>query len=128
MKKDLEDRKDIEFLVDVFYNNVFKNDKLIPFFSGDLNIDFEHHKPIMVDFWEFILFQTPMVYMRNVMNPHLELNKKMPIKPEHFQAWINLFSETIDTYFEGPKTEQAKESAKTIGLTMEYKIKSLKSD
>jgi hemoglobin len=123
MKQDLKDRSDIEFLVDTFYKKVVDDQQLKPFFTGALQLDFEHHKPIMVDFWEFILFQTPMKYMRNVMNPHLELNKKMSIKPEHFEVWIALFTEVVDLNFQGEKAEQAKESARTIGLTMQYKIK-----
>lgn len=123
MKTDIQNRKDIESLVDAFYSKVVQNENLALYFTNEMAVDWEHHKPIMADFWEFNLFQTPMKYMRNVMNPHLELNKKKPIDSALFDIWIALFSETVDSMFEGPKANHAKESAFTIGVTMQYKIK-----
>jgi hemoglobin len=125
VKRDIQNRADIELLVNDFYTKVMKDEILAPFFSGHLQLNFAEHKPIMVDFWEFNLFQTPMIYMRNVMNPHLELNKKMPMCPAHFETWIAIFNATVDELFEGEKANQAKDSAFTIGTTMQYKIKKI---
>ena len=125
MKPDLRDRKDIELLVDSFSAKAIVDERLSPFFSGELAIDFEKHKPIMCDFWEFNLFQTPMKYMRNVMQPHLNLNQKKHLEKSHFDVWVALFCQTVDALFEGEKAEKAKESAFTIGMTMEYKIRKI---
>jgi hemoglobin len=123
MKQDIQSRKDIENLVDTFYSKVFEDELLSPFFSGNLALNFAEHKPIMCDFWEFNLFQTPMKYMRNVMNPHLQLNEKKKMETPHFHRWIELFQATVDELFEGEAANRAKENAYTIGLTMEYKIR-----
>jgi hemoglobin len=126
--QDIQNRKDIEFLVDSFYTKAMADESLAPFFTGDLALNFEQHKPIMCDFWEFNLFQTPMTYMRNVMQPHIHLNEKRKIENSHFERWIAIFHQTVDELFAGSKADKAKESAFTIGMTMEYKIRKLNKE
>jgi hemoglobin len=128
MLKDIENRSDISVLVDKFYTLAMTDELLSPFFTGDLAIDFEVHKPIMVDFWEFNLFQTPMIYLRNVMNPHLQLNDKKKIKGAHFERWISLFQKAVDLNFSGENATKAKENAYTIGATLQYKIKKINQE
>jgi len=121
--KDIENKEDIELLVDTFYDNLLKVEGINEFFGKVVPIDWAHHKPIMVGFWEFILFMTPNAYMGNVMNPHLDLNHKKMITPEHFEQWLHTFNETVDQLFSGTKADDAKNAAFSIGATMKYKIK-----
>jgi hemoglobin len=121
--KDIENRTDIESLIEHFYSKLVHVEGVGDFFGKVVSIDWEHHKPIMVGFWDFILFNTPNAYMGNVMNPHLLLNDKKMILPEHFEQWLSTFNESVDELFKGPKADDAKNAAFNIGATMKYKIK-----
>ena len=56
MKNDIKTIKDIELLVDNFYNKV-KSDKLIGhFFNEVVQINWEKHLPLMCDFLENMIF------------------------------------------------------------------------
>lgn len=121
--EDIKDRQDIERLVNHFYDKLVKVEGINDFFGKVVAIDWVHHLPIMVGFWDFILFNTPNAYMGNVMTPHLVLNEKMKIKPEHFEQWLSTFQTAIDELFVGPKAEDAKNAAINIAATMKYKIK-----
>jgi hemoglobin len=54
----------------------------------------------MFDFWEMVLFDGH-AYKGNPMKTHLNLNEKSPLKKVHFDAWIDLFNETVNELFEG---------------------------
>lgn len=121
MKKDIEDRKDIELLINSFYDKV-KQDAIIGlFFTEVVQVNWEKHLPVMYNFWENIVFQTGS-YNENPMAKHLELNKKSLITMEHFQRWILLFNETVDELFKGEKAELIKQRALSISTVMQIKI------
>ncbi|MCU0423823.1 MAG: group III truncated hemoglobin [Bacteroidia bacterium] len=121
MKKDIEDRKDIELLINSFYDKV-KQDAIIgSFFTEVVQVNWEKHLPVMYNFWENIVFQTGS-YNGNPMDKHLELNKKSLITMEHFQRWILLFNETVDELFKGEKAELIKQRALSISTVMQIKI------
>ncbi len=121
MQKDIEDRKDIELLINSFYNKV-KQDAIIgSFFTEVVQVNWEKHLPVMYNFWENIVFQTGS-YNGNPMDKHLELNKKSLILMEHFQRWILLFNETVDELFKGKKAELIKQRALSISTVMQIKI------
>ena len=112
--KDIETREDIVQLVDVFYTKIVKDELLSPFFK---HLNFEKHLPKMVDFWAFVLLDE-VGYSTNVTDKHLN----MRLKKEHFDRWISLFNETIDTLFNGDKANLAKERAFLIRWTIESKM------
>lgn len=121
MKKDIEDRKDIELLINSFYDKV-KQDAIIgSFFTEVVQVNWEKHLPVMYNFWENIVFQTGS-YNGNPMDKHLELNKKSLITMEHFQRWILLFNETVDELFLGTNSELIKQRALSIATVMQIKI------
>lgn len=110
-------------LLDKFYEKV-KIDPVISFFFTEIaKVDWDHHMPILYDFWEATLLGTRQ-YKRNVMEAHLQLNKKEPLQKQHFERWLQLFSETIDGHFEGEAANEAKTRAKNIAALMEFKISS----
>jgi len=87
--RDIETRKDIELLVDRFYDRML-GDIIIGFIFTDIaKIDPEEHKPVICDFWETVLFNRA-VYKRGpeVMNVHKRLNEKVPLKKGHFRRWL----------------------------------------
>ena len=113
MKKDLKNRKDIEKLVDAFYEKV-KTDKIIGYlFIEVAHVNWSNHLPKMYDFWENILFYNGN-YNGNPMVVHKELHRKSAMTQQHFQHWILLFKTTVDELFSGNKAEEIKERASNI--------------
>ena len=124
-KSDITTRADIENLMIQFYGKV-KVDETIGFIFTDVaKINWEHHVPIIVDFWETILLDNP-VYTKNAMQVHYDLNKKVPLQKEHFDRWLYLFFETVDEMFEGTIATLAKKRATSIGGLMLYKMTNTK--
>lgn len=113
MKKDLRNRKDIEKLVDAFYEKV-KTDTIIGYLFNDIaQVDWTNHLPKMYDFWENILFYKGN-YSGNPMTAHKELHQKSAMTQQHFQHWIFLFKTTVDELFSGTKAEEIKDRAFNI--------------
>jgi hemoglobin len=121
MKKDIETRKDIQLLINSFYDKV-KADPVIGFIFNDVvRVNWERHLPVMYDFWENTLFYTGG-YIGNPMEIHRHLNKLIPLNAEHFQQWTQLFTLTVDELFTGEKAELAKQRATSISTVMQIKI------
>jgi hemoglobin len=121
IKPDISSRKDIELLLRQFYESVKKDPVIGIIFTEVVQMDWEHHIPLIADFWETILLDNP-VYHKNAMAIHHRLNEKFPLKPEHFTAWLALFFQTIDQYHQGPVADLAKKRAKSIAELMQFKM------
>ncbi|HVA99239.1 MAG TPA: group III truncated hemoglobin [Bacteroidia bacterium] len=126
MKKELENRKDIELLINQFYEKVRKDKLLAPIFNDIANINWETHLPRMYDFWEGLLFGNSH-YTGNPMLVHIELDKKIMLLPEHFEQWKKLFFETLDELFQGNKVEETKAKVNSIASVMLHKVKSMRN-
>jgi len=125
MKKDIENRADIEALVDTFYAKV-KRDKVIGhFFTEVVQLSWEHHMPVMYNFWEAVLFGVGG-YKGNPVLKHIALHQKKALTQAHFSQWKKLFFETLDELFEGEKTESAKKKVEMMERLMLYKIEASK--
>lgn len=120
MKTDIRNRKDIEKLVNAFYEKI-KIDGVIGYLFTDIaKVNWELHLPKMYDFWENILFYTAN-YEGNPMLKHKELHQKSTMNETHFQHWNKLFNETVDQLFQGSKADEIKNRASNIAQTMMYK-------
>ena len=120
-KKEIENRKDIELLVDTFYEKVLKDETIGYIFSEVAKIDLAKHMPLMHDFWETTLFHKA-IYKGNPMKVHLDLNIKIPLNKRHFDQWLWMFNETVDELFYGEKADLAKTRALSIATVMQIKI------
>ena len=118
MKQDIQTRAGIEFLLTEFYK-ITIHDEMIGHHFDD--IDLESHLPIIVDFWEKILFGNP-VYFNNPLTAHQKLHEKFPLKFEHFVRWVEIFSQTVDRLFEGEMADAAKLRAKMIGHSLNQRL------
>ena len=87
MKRDIESRKDIEYLINSFYEKV-KKDEVIGFDVAKVN--WEKHLPVMYDFWESIIFSINK-YEANPMLLHTNLNKLIPFTKQHFKRMATDF-------------------------------------
>jgi len=120
--RDLQTRADIAVLVEKFYEKVFLDDTIGQIFTDFMKVSPESHFPIMINFWETVLF-AKNAYHGNVIMKHVNVHKIFPLKPNHFETWIKLFFETIDENFEGEITEIAKNSVKSMAMVLQIKIK-----
>ena len=121
MKKDIENRTDIEHLVINFYEKV-KTDPVIGHIFTDIaKVNWPRHLPVMFDFWENTLLYTG-VYTGNPMKSHLQLHAIFPLTDTHFAQWNKLFAATVDELFLGDKAELAKQRALSIATVMRIKL------
>lgn len=121
MKKDIENRTDIESLIRSFYEKV-KTDETIGYIFNDIvKVNWEKHFPVMFDFWENVLFYTGN-YDGNPVEIHQHLNRVIPLTAAHFKQWNKLFSQTVDELFEGTTAMLAKQRAVSISTVMQIKI------
>lgn len=121
MKKDIQNREDIEKLINRFYECVKKDALINIFFTEVIKVNWEQHLPVMYDFWENILFHTGQ-YNGNPMIQHQHLHKKYPIQRQHFERWLELFTDTTDELFKGDNAERIKQRATSIATVMQIKL------
>ena len=120
MKADLKDRTDIDRLMQVFYERALADDVIGYIFTDVAHLDLEHHLPIIGDFWESLLFGTP-VYAKHGRNPlvvHKHLDGKERLTLEHFARWLEIFTATVDDLFEGDRADYLKLRASAIARRM----------
>lgn len=116
---DIVTRKEVEQLVNQFYSRVREDDLLAPVFA---HVDWPHHLPIMYKFWSTVLLGD-MSYTGSPFAKHMGL----PIQRGHFERWLKLFLETVDTEFNGPVADEAKKRAQTIAHLFQHKMGLLKT-
>ena len=124
MKKDITNREDLLLLFTVFYKKLLADNTISYLFTDVAKIDMAHHLPVLVDFWDSILFQTD-TYHKNAMQPHLALHRQSPLQKNHFETWLRYFKESVDELFDGEKAFIAKERATSIATVMQIKISQL---
>ena len=118
MKSDIYTKKDVEQLVNLFYEKVQEDKLLSPLFA---RVNWELHLPVMYQFWENVIFFAGG-YIGNPMAAHILLHKRTALNHEHFSHWTLLFNNTVDELFQGNKAELAKQRAYSIATVMQTKI------
>ncbi len=119
---DIQSREDIELLMTRFYDKVKKDDTIGYIFNEVAKVNWDHHIPIICDFWETLLLDAAK-YRNNAMAVHYALNRKEPFEEKHFDRWLFLFNETVDQLFEGNIADMAKKKAKSIASLMLFRMK-----
>jgi hemoglobin len=115
--KDIATEDDIKLLVDSFYDKVGRDDLLGPIFNEVARVDWEHHLPTMYSFWSTMIFRT-QAYKGRPWPKHAPL----PVRQEHFERWVSLFCQTVDSLFIGPKATEAKSAALSIADTFQTRF------
>jgi hemoglobin len=126
MKKDISNREDLLLLVTRFYEKLLTDETISYLFTDIGKIDLAHHLPVLVNFWDTVLFQSD-TYSKNAMQPHMLLHEKSSLLESHFTTWLNYFKQTVDELFEGEVAFLAKERAQSIATVMRIKIAQLKN-
>ena len=114
---DILNLDDVKLLVDEFYSKVRDNKLLSPIFNGVIGENWPIHLEKMYGFWQTLLLDTP-AYSGSPFLKHA----KLPIQKEHFETWINLFKETVNSHFTGAKADEAKWRAAKMSEMFQYKL------
>ena len=115
--KDITSLEDIKLLVDTFYNKVQKDEFIGPIFNEKIANRWPEHLEKMYCFWQTILLEVHS-YTGSPFPPH----KHLPVDKEHFDRWMEIFTETVDVLFTGAIAEEAKLRAKNMAEMFNYKI------
>ncbi len=100
---DITDLDDIKTLVNTFYQKVRENELLSPIFTGVIQDRWHEHLEKMYRFWQTVLLQDH-TYFGSPFSPHA----KLPVEQKHFDTWLQLWHDTVDSFFSGEKADEAK--------------------
>ena len=114
MKKQIENRADVEFLVHQFYAKI-RADEEIGFYFNTIIKDWDTHLEKLTDFWETNLF-TVKKYQGNPQEVHNEVDARFDSKitSNEFGIWLNHWFQTIDEHFEGENADTLKRRARKM--------------
>ncbi len=122
-KRPLTDEYDIEVLIDVFYTKVLRHKELSVFFSDAVK-NWEYHKKRFVQFWSAQILFTDTYDGGTPLPQHVEIDRKYggKFKKEHFDAWTNIWVETVNELYVGEKAELAKETGENMARNIYMKM------
>ncbi|MCU6482610.1 group III truncated hemoglobin [Arthrobacter sp. A2-55] len=118
---DIANRQDILDLVSTFYTRAFADELIGPIFTDVVHMDLVRHMPIMADFWQTVLFKAGL-YHRNALKIHFDIHALEPLTLEHFNRWLQLWTNTVDGLFSGEKAEMAKVQAHLIAGSLHRRV------
>jgi hemoglobin len=119
MKKDIQSFEDVQLMVNEFYSRIRADEMLAPVFRSRIPDDsWEPHLAKMYAFWQTILLPGEPTYQGSPFASHIRL----PIEGPHFERWLKLFNETVDTLFAGNVADEAKFRARSIAGIFEHKL------
>lgn len=120
--EDIAGRSDIEMVVRSFYEVAMADSSIGHFFTKVVALDLELHLPRIVDFWESVLFGVGK-YQGNPVRKHIDLHHISVLQPQHFERWLEIWTDTIIALYSGPKADEAIAKAQMMADLMMYKIK-----
>ncbi|HEX8547063.1 MAG TPA: group III truncated hemoglobin [Cytophagaceae bacterium] len=116
-KRDIVSEEDVKIMVNTFYDKVNTDDLLASIFNDFAEVDWAHHLPQMYQFWNMVILDK-FGYKGQPFPKHMRL----PINKDHFERWLQLFKENLDSQFEGPNAEMAKIKANNIANVFQHKM------
>ncbi len=119
--RDLDDHAEITEMVRRFYADVAQDDLLGPMFNDVARVDWSEHLPKLTAFWCRALLSLPG-YEGNPYRAHQLIHSRRAFTRAHFERWLDLFHETLDLGWEGPKVEQAKDLARKVAMVHSKQI------
>jgi len=124
--EDIRTNEDVKVLVDSFYAKVRKDEVIGYIFNEIIGDDWSHHLPIMYQFWGTVLLSLPG-YRGNAVAKHIEIDKRMPLKEDHYKQWLKLWTETVDSLFAGEVADEAKNRASLMMHLISMKVEMARS-
>ena len=122
-KNDIASLEDIKLLVNTFYSQVQKDDFIGPIFNEKIGNRWPEHLEKMYRFWQTILLEVH-TYSGSPFPPH----KQLPVAKEHFDRWMELFTQTTDSLFTGALADEAKFRATNMAEMFNYKIEYFRNE
>jgi hemoglobin len=120
--RDLDDRSSIHDAVVAFYREVVFDDVLAPVFDEVAEVDWAHHIPKLIDYWCRVLLGHPG-YQGALVWSHQRVHDLEPFTDAHFDRWLQLWTDTIDARWRGPKAERAKDHALRIATALGHRLR-----
>lgn len=111
-------------MVNSFYEKVQIDPLIGPIFTDVADVDWASHLPKMYAFWESIILGNN-AYDGHPFQPHLLVNQQHPLRVEHFERWLTLFSATLNEHFSGENAEQVRQRAMQIAMVWSQKLQYL---
>lgn len=114
--KTIENREDIAFLVDTFYDKIREDALLGPIFNSHIaEHQWPEHLSKLTDFWETNLFGIPK-FKGNPTQKHVAVDRNLnhTTSQTHFGQWLTIWFQTIDAHFEGELATKAKEASRRM--------------
>ena len=118
MKKDIETLKDVQLLVDKFYEKVREDQFLGPIFESRLHGKWEMHHKKLYRFWHTVLLRRP-----DYFGDPVPMHFNMQLTKEHFDYWLKVWVDTVDSLFQGNIADRAKFRGETMAKAFYYQIK-----
>ena len=115
--KEIITPEDIKRLVNAFYEEIRQDELLAPIFNERIEDRWPQHLEKMYAFWQTVLLDEH-TYLGSPFPPHARL----PVNHSHFQRWMKLFIQIVDTLFQGEKAYEAKWRAGKMAELFESKI------
>ena len=94
-----------------FYDDVLRHPLLGPVFQRALAGHLDTHLDRMVDFWSTVMLGTKR-YRGNMVSKHMQLEG---VTPDHFAAWIQLWTQHTHNRFDSATTYKLRRVAHDIG-------------
>ena len=117
INKDISNIEDIKLLVNTFYSTVQKDDLIGSIFNEKIGDRWPEHLEKMYRFWQTILLEEH-TYSGSPFPPH----RQLPVEKKHFNRWMEIFTNTVDSLFTGPLAEEAKLRGQNMAEMFNYKI------
>ena len=90
-------------------------------FNDVARVDWAEHLPKLTAFWCRAPLSMPG-YEGNPYRAHRALQRRHTFERKHFEQWLDLFHETLDLGWTGPKVEQAKALACKVAFVHSKQI------
>ena len=123
INKDIQNIEDVKLLVDTFYGKIREDKKLKDIFNNKIQDRWPEHLEKMYSFWQTVLLNEH-TYHGAPFFPHA----KLPVDATHFERWLEIFFETVDSLFEGEKATRAKWQGHRMAEMFHSRIEYLKEN
>jgi hemoglobin len=116
--RDLDSEDEIVEMVTRQYVDVGQDELLQPYFDfGPGFIDWQAHIRTVADYWCHVLLFAPGYEIDTIEN-HRHLHESAPFTPAHFDRWLQVFHDTVDGGWSGPKASEANKKATGMAWAM----------
>lgn len=120
-ERDLDTPEEIAEMVRRFYQDVAQDDLLGPLFNDVAQVDWAEHLPKLTAFWCRALLSIPG-YEGNPFRAHTEVHQRSPFRPEHFERWLQLFRDTVELGWVGPRASHAVAFAERVAQVHQARL------